>query len=103
MFTTPRQKVWFVIVSLLISGLIVWAFESDSPPSIAQFIWGPYSLAWIIAISIFGGIHGASSWAVLPATLIAVFAQNLLLFSFGNWLIKRLRSLLKRDEGTSNV
>jgi hypothetical protein len=61
------------------SGLLLYLGLVNNAPGIARGVSIFYAVSWLIAISLFGGIHGAPHWAFIPAIALASAGQNLML------------------------
>jgi hypothetical protein len=88
-----RSTMWrialFCGASMLGVGAVYWAFSAEAPAIVSVF-WVFYAPAWLVSNGLFGGIHGAPAWSMLPSIVIAVFGQNLLVWLIVRWALNRL-------------
>ena len=68
---------------LIVSGVIT----EEGPNSLANVLILVYFPIFVVTISFFGGVHGASEFGTSVAFTVAVFTQNVLLW----YLIWRVR------------
>jgi hypothetical protein len=84
------QAISFIIVSTL-GVLLVLSVFYDAASPLMRVLWVFYAPAWLISNGLFGGIHGAPAWALIPSIVIAVVGQNALLWFVTRKLIYRFR------------
>ena len=90
----------FTVAGLLLTASAVgiwsvWANLSADGPHLLYWAWLFYAPSWLVFNALFGGIHGAPTWTIMPSVVLAVVSQNLILYSLGRWLARRLRPAQK--------
>jgi hypothetical protein len=89
---TRRVPLGIVIVTgaSAIGIWAVWSNLSQTDPLFPLFwIWVFYAPAWLLCNALFGGIHGAAGWTMLPSIVLAVGAQNVVIYFVCRLLRKR--------------
>jgi hypothetical protein len=84
----------FVVAEVLLatSTIGVWSVYANlsvgTPPHLLYWIWTFYAPVWFAFNALFGGIHGAPQWSIMPSVLLAVVSQNALLYFSGRWVVQ---------------
>ena len=93
-FSWAWRWVAYSLVCALGSVTVYLGITDRAVPSIANAVWMFYLPAWLLCNGLFGGIHGAPAWSLVPSIVMAVCLQNLVIWKLVAWLMrwyKRLR------------
>jgi hypothetical protein len=77
-----------LLASAIGVGSVYANLSVDTPPHLLYWIWIFYAPVWFVFNALFGGIHGAPQWSIIPSVLLTVVSQNALLYFASRWVMK---------------
>jgi hypothetical protein len=78
---------------LLVSIALVWFVRAQAESNtLAEALWLFYLPAWLVVLTLFGGVHGAPAGSEVPVFVISFTAQNLALWYVAKWILRRAKA-----------
>jgi hypothetical protein len=101
-----RSRLTKIVAFCIVTGIAVpfvyFGVWSNTPTAIEYGFVRFYAWSWVVSFAMFGGMEVAPAWAPIPAAIIAVFGQNVLIYFVIKRLVHWIRSLFSESPGGTN-
>jgi hypothetical protein len=87
----------FCVVTGIAVPFVYFGILSNTPTVIEQGFVRFYAWSWVVSFGMFGGMEVAPAWAPIPAAILAVAGQNLLIYVLIRRLARWIRSLFRKS------